>query len=226
MQARTVQNWVGLARLAGLGIVLGMLATGGAGCAAAGALLGSFEATGSHDVVPEYQGLEGKDFAVVVRAGQLIQADYPEVVVKLTNDLSTRLAKESGGSGYVPGPDVVNYLYNHPRWVAMPIEDLAKELKVQRIVYVELSEYRLQDPGNSYLWQGVCGAMVGIVEADGMAPEEFAYRKQLRITYPEKSGYGPNDLPRAAVNTELVRRTVDRVSWLFYQHEEKNHPDY
>ncbi|MGQ0628216.1 MAG: hypothetical protein ACT4PL_08990 [Phycisphaerales bacterium] len=198
----------------------------GTGCSAIGALAGAYDRTGTKDVEPEYSGLEGKSFAVVVRAGQMIQADYPEVVVKLTLDLSERLARESGASGYVPAPRVIDYLYNHPRWVAMPLDELGRQLGVQRLVYVEMNEYRLQDPGNSYLWSGVCGAMVGVIEVDGIAPEEFVYRKQLRLVFPDKSGFGPGDIPRSAVNTELVRRTVDRSAWLFYEHTEPNYPDY
>lgn len=224
-KAQSSMMWRRLSAVVG-GLLLAVAGALLPGCSAIGALAGSYDRTGSHDVEPEYTGLEGKSFAVVVRAGQLIQADFPEVVVKLSLDVSERLAAQSGASGYVPAPRVIDYLYNHPRWVAMPLDELAKQLGVQRIVFIEINEYRLQDPGNAYLWQGVCGAMVGVVEADGYAPEEFAFRKQLRITFPDKSGFGPNDLPRSGVNTELVRRTVDRASWLFYKHEEANYPDY
>ncbi len=216
----------GLASVALCVAMSGTMLAAAPGCQIIGALAGSFEATGSHDVEAEYTGLEGKSFVVVVKAGQLIQADYPEVVIRLTNDISARLAQFSNASGFVPGPAVVEYLYNHPRWVAQPLDEVAKQFGVQRVVYVELTEYRLQDPGNAYIWQGVGGALVAVVEADGVTPEEFIYRKQIRITYPDKPNYGPNDLPRAAVNTEMTRRLVDRASWLFYKHEEKNRADY
>jgi len=210
--------------IATVGLTLAALC--GGGCQIIGAMAGSYEATGSHEVKTLYDGLDQKKFAVVVRAGQMIQADYPEVVVKLTVDISERLQQNVNASGYVPGVRVIDYLYNHPRWIATPYEDIARNLGVERLIYVELTEYRLQDPGNAYLWQGVSGATVGVIEADGSAPEEFAFRKAIRVEFPDKAGYTANDMTRAVVNTELVRRTVDRVSWLFYDHEEMNRSDY
>jgi len=196
------------------------------GCQAIGALAASYEATGSHEVEPKYDGLDQKSFAVVVRASQLIQADFPEVVIKVSIDAAERLKANVNASGYVPGDRVVDYLYNHPRWVARPLDEVAKALGVDRVIYVEINEYRLQDMGNSYLWDGVASAMVGVIEADSATPEEFAYRTQVRVTFPDSKNAGASDLPRAAVNTELARRLIDRVTWLFYTHEELNRAKY
>jgi hypothetical protein len=219
---------LGLARLT-FGLLLcaaGLVgASGLAGCELLGVIAANEKRYGSSEVQAEYLGLEGKTFAVVVKADQLIQADFPEVVAKLSADISVRLANEAGAAGFVPPDKVLGYQYNHPRWVAMPLDQLAKALTVQRLVYVELTEYRLQDPGNAYLWQGVAAGFVGVVEADAPIPDEFAFRKAIRVAFPDKGGIGPAELPRAAVNTELARRFTTKASWLFYAHEEKNTPE-
>jgi hypothetical protein len=163
---------------------------------------------------------------VVVTADRMIQADHPEVVAKLTIDIADQLAREAGASGFVPGMSVLEYQYNHPRWVTMPLGQLAKALEVERLVFIDLQEYRLNDPGNPYIWQGVASGLVGVVHADSALPDEFAFQKQIRVKFPDKSGMGPADLPRGAVNTTLVKRFVDRAAWLMYDHEEGYYPDY
>ncbi|MFN0011656.1 MAG: hypothetical protein ACKVS8_08445 [Phycisphaerales bacterium] len=191
-----------------------------------GGMIESERRQGTREVESEYTGLEGKTFAVVVAADRVIQADFPEVIGKVTQDISERLAQEVGASGYVPGQAVLEFQYNNPRWVTMTLGQVANELGVERIVYVDLVEYRLNDPGNAYLWEGSAQGMVGVIEADSNAPDEFAFQKQLRVKFPDDQGLSPSDVPRAAVNTALVKRFIDRATWLFYDHEEKYYADY
>ncbi len=217
--------WAALSGIGGLG-ALGVLG----GCNLVGGLAGgmveSYKRSSTHTIEAKHRGLEGKSFAVLVTADRVIQADYPEVVAKMTLELSERLAREANASGYVPGQLVLDFQFNHPRWVTMPMGQIAKELGVERIVYVDLLEYRLNDPGNQYIWQGVAAALVGVVHADSGLPDEFAFQEQVRVKFPDKDGLGPTDLPRAAVNTALANRIVDRSAWLMYDHEEPYYPDY
>lgn len=211
-------------------LMLTVVGSGGAlaGCfeTLIGGMAESYRRTGTRSVPPEYTGLAGKSFAVVVAVDRVTQADFPEMVQKVTIDTSERLAKHAGGSGYIPGVKVLEYQYRHPRWVTMTMGQLREALGVERLVYVDLEEYRLNDIGNSYLWDGVASATVGIVEAESPAPDEFVFEKAVTVKFPDVMGQGPNELPYAAVQTELVRRLVDRVTWLFYEHEEKYYPDY
>lgn len=192
----------------------------------AGGMIESHRRTSTKTVEPEYRGLSGKSFAVVVSADRLIQSDHPEVVARMTVELAERLKDPAGATGYVPGQTVLAWQYSNPRWVTMSHAEIAKALGVQRLVVLEVIEYRLNDPGNQYVWQGVAAGTLGVVEADTDFSDEFAFTKSLRVKFPDKDGFGPSELPRAAVNTELTRRLMDRASWLFYEHEEKYYPDY
>jgi hypothetical protein len=200
------------------------------GCYIVGGLVGgiaeSYKRGSTHEIEAKYRGLEGKSFAVVVQADRVIQADHPEVIAKLTLDISERLAQEAGATGYVPGPEVLDYQFNHPRWVTMSTGQLAKEFGVDRIVYVDLTEYRLNDPGNQYIWQGVATAMVGVAATDGPLPDEFDFQEQIRVRFPDKDGTGPTDMTRTLVVSALTKRLTDRVSWLLYDHQEPYYPDY
>jgi len=42
------------------------------------------------------------------------------------------------------------------------------------------------------------------------------------VKFPDKDGFTPQDMAEELVTTALSNRLIDRVSWLFYTHEEKN----
>ncbi len=208
--------------------LLSLMAFGG--CGTVGALVGgmaeSANRQGSSTIEARYTGLEGKSFAVVVAADRAIQADYPDVVARICVLTSARLAKEAKAGGFVPGEKVLEWQFNNPRWTTMPLSELASKLGVQRLVYIDLIEYRLRDPGNSYLWAGIASANVGVIESDSTVPEDFAFQTQVQVRFPTEEGFGPADLPFEAVNSELSRRLVDRASWLFFTHDEPNKIEY
>lgn len=196
------------------------------GCNILGGIAGVWAANeqreGSHTVDSEYRGLENKSFAVLVTAPAVMQAAWPALTAKVAMSVSDNLAKNSGATGFVPGAAVVQYQYNRPNWVARPMGEVARELGVQRIVFIDISEYRIRDPGNQYVWDGLATAMIGVYESDSTLPDDLAFQKIIQVKFPDSPGFTPADIPEAAVNTELTRRLADRAAWLFYTHDEKN----
>jgi hypothetical protein len=202
------------------------------GCAAVGfggAMMESYRRNSTRPVDAEYHGLEGKRWAVVVSANRIIQADHPQIVGYITGKVTERLLlqqEQIAATGFVPAESVLAFQYDNPRWVAMPRGELARDLGVDRLILVELVEYRLNDPGNQYLWDGVATGTIGVIEADSPLPDEFTFERSIRVTFPDGTGLGPNDVPRRGVATALASRFVDRASWLFYKHEEPYYPKY
>ncbi|MBY0263775.1 MAG: hypothetical protein K2Q20_15630 [Phycisphaerales bacterium] len=196
-----------------------------AGCAVGqliGGMAASAERAGSKIVKPKYEGLEGKTFAVVIAADRGVQADQPDIVPLMSREITRRLSDNCGASGVVPADDVLKFQYQRPGWVAMSPGDLAKELGVERLVFVELQDFALNDPGNVYIWAGSAVATVRVLEADGRLKDDFAFREPLRVGFPDQEGLGPMQIPAETVRAALAKRIIDRVSWLFYEHEEAN----
>jgi hypothetical protein len=217
-----------LLALTGLGAALCL-----GGCNIVGIFGGMAEAykqQSTHEIKADYTGLQDKSFAVVVAADRGIQAEHPELVRFLTTKLTERLADNKNiprPAGFVPAEDVLGYMYQHPGWASKPMSELAKELGgVQRLVYVEVFEYRLREPGNQYEWDGAASGTVAVVETDSTLTDDYAYQKQIAVKYPDKKGFGPADMTLSAVNTVLASRFIDRATWLMYNHQEKYYPDY
>lgn len=206
-------------------------ALGVAGAAMVGCQLVGFIAQGYEETVPrtvyaEYLGLDGKSFAVVVATSRATEADYPGVGPALTLSISEDLAKNTKATDYARPDLVLSKLDRTPGWIAKPRGQLAADLGVERLVFIEISEYRLHVPGNRYEWDGRLAGRVAVYEVDAMSPDDPVYEKALQVAYPDKSGYGEDDMAGAAVGTMLVRRFRDRVSWLFYTHEEARNIEY
>lgn len=222
---KTNFNLSGIFPLVAMAISAGVL-VGVAGCEIVGVMAASAYREGSHDVYEEYDGLTGKSFVVLVAADRMIQSEHPRIVGELTNNITQRIIAHADVSGFVPAPVVAQFQYDTPQWPAMPYSDIAEHFGVERIVFVDLYDFRLHEPGNQYLWSGVAAATLGIVEADSVLPDEFIFTKDITVQFPDAAGYSRSDFPAAAVSSTLRKRMVDRVAWLFYEHEEKNILEY
>jgi hypothetical protein len=196
----------------------------GLGCAAAGVF--AIAAKGVEESRPkkvkaEYTGLAGKSFAVVVSADRAVQSEYPALVTELTARINDRLWTNSGATAGVPAQELLKYLYENPSWTARPYAELATTLSVERLVIVDLNEFRLHDPGNRYLWDGIAAGTVSVIEADGSLADEFIFQRAISVGFPDVTGVEQDKFTGQQVASVLMARFVNRASWLFYDHEEE-----
>jgi hypothetical protein len=104
----------------------------------------------------------------------------------------------------------------------MTREDIANLLGVERLVVIEIVDYRLHEPGNQYVWDGAVAGVVSVYESDSSLPNDPVFEKALSISFPDSTGFMRSDIPEAAVTAELSNRFINRAAWLFYEHEEPN----
>jgi hypothetical protein len=176
------------------------------------------------DVPAAYDGLENNTVAVVVNADYATLVEHPGVVGNITANVSARIYQFVKDATVLPTATVLNWQYRTPQWRALPYGEIAKELGVKRLVYIDLYEYRLNPTGNSYLWDGVAGAHVGVIEADGLAPDEFVYTTNIVEKFPDKEGVGRESARAEDIERGLLTKFVERTSWLFYRHIEDKYP--
>lgn len=199
----------------------------GCAIAALGGVVGkSLQETGSHKVQAEYDGLDGKSYAVVVSGDRSIASEHPGVMDRLTDRINTMIAEGTTASGHVPTTTILAALYNNPQWQAISRGDLGQRLGVERLVVVELNEYRLHESGNQYTWEGAASAVVEVYEIDGGDPDLPLFEHSIRVTYPDELGILREQLPESLVTSVLSDRMADRVAWLFFDHEERNAIEY
>ncbi|MBO6739311.1 MAG: hypothetical protein JJ916_05585 [Phycisphaerales bacterium] len=187
-----------------------------------GGMAESYHRTGTSEIEAEYEGIAGHSFTVVVSADRLIEGNNPGIAARITQRVNDRLIQNAMPSFAIPSADLLTVLYNTPQWPAMPRGEVADMLGVERLVVVELVEYRLHEPGNKYIWDGSASCVVSVFESDSPFPDDPVFEKAIRVSFPDISGLMRTEIPEAAVNTELANRLTNRIAWLFYTHEESN----
>ena len=213
-------------RAAAAVLLVGMLASAGCIAGAVGAIGQQIERGKKLEVPAAYDGLEGRTCAVIVNADYATLVEHPDVVGNITANVSVRIRQYVKEASVLPPGEVLQWQYRTPQWRTMPHGEIARELGVDRLVYIDLYEYRLNPLGNSYLWDGAAGANIGVIEADGLAPDEFVYTTSIVARFPNKEGIGRESARREDIQRGLLTLFVQKTSWLFYRHIEDKYPEY
>ncbi len=181
-----------------------------------------YQKTQSHIEPAAYTGLDDQTFAVLVSGHRGLHADFPAVIPQITTQVAERLKTETKATGYVPAATMLRYQYENPGWSAQAFSEVAEELGVDRLVVVDVQEFRLNDPGNRYLYDGVAAATVAVIETDGITPDDIAFEFFVNVAFPDAGGYGPEDYSEQEVASVLMNRFVNRATWPFYDAEIPN----
>ncbi len=172
-----------------------------------------------------YEDLEGKRVAVIVDVGLMLLYQYPDLVEKITAGVSLRIGRDVPGVQLVHPSRIIEWQWNTTQWNVMPYGDIAESLDVDRVVLIDLYEYRLNPPGNRWLWEGVCAANVSIVEREGFDPDTFADTFSVVSSFPGVTGVDRSGASAAQIEMGLLADFVKRTAWLFHEHLEPKYPD-
>lgn len=212
----------GFSRMVAWAAFLLALVTFSAGCQLAGGMAESFERTKILDVPAVYYGLNDKRIAVMIDAPMDIQYEAPNAVPSLTELITLRISAHCKGSKLLPTRAVLGYQNQNVYWPTMDYHQLANELGVERIVMIDLIEYRLFSPGNSYYWDGRIVADINIFEAESPDSTNFGFTHRLATTFPSVEAVSRTQATQQQVEFGLQQDFSQRASWLFYDHKRKN----
>ena len=191
----------------------------------AGAIGQNIERYKKIEVLAQYEGLNDQTVAVVVQCDPSTLYEHPSVYGNLCMNISRRLQQNVPGIKVLAYQQVMQWQYQTPSWSMLAYGQIAEELGVQRVVYVEIYEYRLHPHGNQYLWDGACAGSVGVIERDGWDPDAFAESWDVAVKFPDITGVGRESASASQIEMGVLSKFVDQASWLFYRHIEDKYPD-
>jgi len=170
--------------------------------------------------------LEGMSVAVVINSDLVIHYEHPGIANLIAEAVSGRIAKHVKDVSVVHPGMIAKWQFETPQWTAMPTSEIAKALQVERVVYIDLIEYRLTPPGNQWLWEARCSAIIGIIEADSYEQDGFADSFEISGIFPRRpSVLSRDEAKEADIERGLLTEFIKEASWLFFRHEEPKHPD-
>ncbi len=211
--------------------LMGLIALTGlrlGGCEAAslfGGMAQNFEYSKQIEVLSKYDGLENQTVAVLVQCDMATMYEHPDLELSIATGVALRIQKEVPGVKVVDPRRVHTWKFRTPQWSSMSFGEMADRLDVDRLVHVDLYEYRLHPPGNRFLWDGVCAANVGIIERGGYDPDTFVDSFNVENRFPDLEGVGQDNASREQIRTGLLGPFVQRTAWLFHTHLEPKYPD-
>ena len=103
----------------------------------------------------------------------------------------------------------------------MPYSKLIEALDVDRLIIIDLIDYRTHEPGNRHIWQGVISANVGVVERKSLDPDSFAYYQNVSAVFPEDIAVGVVNASDEQIQLGMLTLFSKNTVNLFHKHEKE-----
>ena len=175
---------------------------------------------------PAEYDLSGQTVAVVIEADLVMHYEHPGMANVISEAIAARIATNVKNVRVLSPTDISNWQYSTSQWSAMASSEIIDALKVDRIVYVQIQNYRLTPPGNQWLWEGRCDALIGIIEKGSFDQDGFDQTFEVNAIFPRRpSVLTHEEAKKADIERGLLTDFIRETAWLFYLHEEPKHPD-
>ncbi|MDG2291927.1 MAG: hypothetical protein P8L37_04650 [Phycisphaerales bacterium] len=191
----------------------------------AGAMSQSFEYQKRIEVLPQYEGLEHHSVAVIVDADLDILYQYPRLTESVSVGVGNLLNREVSGIQVMSPVYIREWQFSTPRWNSLPFSDMIKQLNVDRIVLIDIHTFRLNPPGNRWIWDGEATATIGIIEREGLDANEFTDAYSISSRFPVLKELDRDSATQEAIQTGLLADFIKHTAWIFYPHLEPKYPD-
>ena len=156
-----------------------------AGCNVIGGVAAQFrDAVPDTRVLPAYKGLDGKSVAILVDADEYTLFEHPGVQANIADVIARELRQSLPNTQIMDPAQIAQFQQNNPAWISVPYDDLFRQLQVDRLIFVELVDYQLHQPGNRYIWQGKVTGNVGVAEREAVDPNQLAFLTTVNTHYP------------------------------------------
>lgn len=223
-----IHRWRNLLQASVAVVLLAAVAFMQNGCAvggAIGAMSQDFEYQKRIEVPAKYPDLENKSVAVVVQADLTTLYEFPDLTANIASVVASIIKVHVVGATVVSPQFVSVWQQRTPGAATMAYGEMAAQLAVDRVVLVDIYEYRHNPPGNRYEWEGVCAANVGIIERDAIDPDTFGDTFNIVAEYPNVPMLTRQEATEDQIRLGLTIEFTKAVGWLFYDHLEPKYPD-
>ena len=132
--------------------------------------------------------------------------------------VSREIAGKVPGVTVLPARQVVDFQQRNIYWNTVGYKQLAERLGVSRVVLIDLSEYRLHEPGNSNVWRGLLSGHAGVAEADSDRPNDLVYATDVTANYPPDKPLGLLNADQRTIRMATLDLFSRAVAGKFYDH--------
>lgn len=173
------------------------------------------------DVKGQYKDLSNRSVAVVVSMSDYAQFNHPAAKAKITGEIAGRIQANVPGVTLTNPEEILAWQRENPYWATRPPSMMIQQLKVERLILVEIGEYRTHEPGDKHVLRGIISASINVVEAEAEDPDNFGASFTQNVMYPEpgESKIGRIGVDEASIETLTQVRFCKGAAGLFYDHQ-------
>lgn len=200
---------------------IGLVALLGVSLLASGCETGGKVGQTVTNVKGQYADLTNRSVAVVVSMSDYAEFNHPNAKALITEQMARRIQTNVPGVIITSPNEVLNWQKDNPYWATRPPSMLIKQLKVERLVLVEIGQYRTHEPGDKHVLRGVISASINVVEAEAADPDNFgaSFTKDVMYPEPSESKVGSVGGSEQKVETLTQIRFCETAAGLFYDHQ-------
>ncbi len=167
-----------------------------------------------------YTDLSEKRVTVIVAATDAVRYRFPRAVSLVSDAVSQNLLANIPTLALTDPAAVLAFQEKNPYWATIPPSRLLGQFQTDRLVLIDLSEYRVHEPGNVNLWQGRVEASVSVFAVDSEDPDNSVFNAKVSGGFPEKTPTGLPGGDSDTIQLGMVAVFAKRASGLFHDFEE------
>eukprot|EP00752_Nemacystus_decipiens_P013554 g12012.t1 len=173
------------------------------------------------DVQAQYLDLANRSVAIVVSMSDYTEFKHPDAKQMIAEEMTQRIQANVPGVTLTRPSEIIAWQKENAYWATRPPSMLIQQLKVERLVLVEIGEYRTHEPGDMHVLRGVISANINIIEAEAADPDNFGASFTKNVMYPEP---GSSKIGRVGEDEKLIEvrtqiRFCESAAGLFYDHQ-------
>jgi len=196
-------------------IALALLPLATSGCAAVGAVAHKFR--GPTVVKPAYNGFKGQTVAVMAWADRDLRIEHSALQLDVSQGVYEKLRKsQRNGADELAGtkfpraaaPDaMVRFLYDNPRYDTDSIPEIAPQLGVNRLIYLEVEDFATHPEEVPELYRGSLSALLRVIEVAPDGRAKVAYQDRVVAVWPPNTPPGVR-APREPRESASSKKTM------------------
>lgn len=175
----------------------------------------------TYEIEAKYTGLEGKSVAVLVSMPDYASRRYPDARSIITGEVSKRIMVGVEGVEMTSATEVLRWQDENQYWATRAPSQMLEDFDVQRLVLVEIGEYRTHEPGDPHILRGVITATVNVAEAEAEDPDNFAASFNKVVMFPTQgeSKIGRVGVSEAQIELQTQIFFCEETAGFFFDHE-------
>jgi uncharacterized protein YbaA (DUF1428 family) len=195
------------------------------GCAPAGYVAAA--ASGADHIEAAYKGLANQKCAVMIWADDGVVNDFHAIQLDAAHGIQDKLVQaakanteEVANITWVPAEKILEYQQNHPGLDAEAIEDVAPNLGITRLIYVEIESFQTRPNDSPDLSRGTMSGTLTVVAVDKGKGKVAYSQRDVSVLYPKNCPpEGLPDLEDAVVYRETLDTFTTEVAKAFIPHD-------